>query len=335
MNERKVLLIDDEVSLQRSLALGLMQKGYQTEARENGMSGLLALESQKEGRDPYHYVVVDVRLPDFDGIKLLKVIKHNYPDLPVVVITGYGNETIAADAKSEKADGFLEKPFTAEELSRILSAIPAKKTAPAPVTQEDHEMVGERSVSAYVLLSFSSAADQTSIYQDLYFMDQMLYCDAIKGDFDLVLLLQANTLDEIKALVASRIQKLAGLQQALLMPVGQPKLSESVAGIIGAFDRAMGRDNQDAAAGNVNYGHSASSYVFLEIEKEKQEQVYSTLYVNDQVVSCDCVDGPFDIALLMQGASFAEIDRSIKTKIKPLDGVLRIKEMPIIKLFEM
>ena len=79
---------------------------------------LKALESIKKNQAPFQYVVVDLRLPDIDGIKLLKVIKFNYPELPVVVITGYGNETTEADAKSEKADAYLEKPFTAEELSR-------------------------------------------------------------------------------------------------------------------------------------------------------------------------------------------------------------------------
>jgi len=48
MNEKKVLLIDDEASLRRSLTLGLMQKGYETEPCENGMKGLKLLESFKK-----------------------------------------------------------------------------------------------------------------------------------------------------------------------------------------------------------------------------------------------------------------------------------------------
>jgi CheY-like chemotaxis protein len=336
MNEKKVLLIDDEASLQRSLALGLLQKGYATESCESGLCGLKALENIKKNQAPFHYVVVDLRLPDIDGIKLLKVIKFNYPELPVVVITGYGNETTEADARSEKADAYLEKPFTAEELSRILADIPQKTAAPAIVGKESAEPEGERSVSAYVLLNFSDAADLSAVYQDLYFMDQVLYCDAIKGDFDLALLLQAGNMADIRATVDNKIKKLAGVKEAVLLPVDSPQLPESVANIIGTFDKALGREkgNPDAS-NNANFWKSASSYVFLEIEKEKLEQIYPTLYINDQVVSCDCIAGKYDIVLLMQGTSFAEIDRNILAKIKPLDGVLRIKEMPIIKLFEM
>jgi ActR/RegA family two-component response regulator len=336
MNEKKVLLIDDETSLQRSLALGLLQKGYETEACESGMSGLKALEAIKKNQAPFQYVVVDVRLPDIDGIKLLKVIKFNYPELPVVVITGYGSDATAADAKSEKADAYLEKPFTAEELSQILADIPLKKAAPAPVEKESAEPGGERSVSAYILLNFADTADLSTVYQDLYFMDQVLYCDAIKGDFDLALLLQAGSMDEILATVENKIKKLQGVKEAVFLPVDLPKLPDSVASIIGTFDKALGREKGSPdAANNVNFSKSASSYVFLEIEKDKLEQIYPTLYINDQVVSCDCIAGKYDIVLLMQGASFAEIDRNILAKIKPLDGVLRIKEMPIIKLFEM
>lgn len=336
MNEKKVLLIDDETSLQRSLALGLLQKGYETETCESGLCGLKALGNIQGQRTPFRYVVVDLRLPDIDGIQLLKVIKFNYPDLPVVLITGYGNETTEANARTEKADAYLEKPFTAEELARIFEEIPLKKAEPAVAVEECPETAGERSVSAYVLLNFNETADLAQVYQDLYFMDQVLYCDAIKGDFDLALLLQAGSMADIRSMVDSKIKTIPGVQEAVFLPVSPPQLPESVANIIGTFDKALGRErgNPDAAT-NANFSRSASSYVFLEIEKDKLEQIYPTLYINDQVVSCESIAGKYDIVLLMQGSSFADIDRNILTKIKPLDGVLRIKEMPIIKLFEM
>lgn len=336
MKEKKVLLIDDEASLQRSLAIGLMQKGYETEACENGMSGLKALEAFKKNQTPLHYVVVDVRLPDIDGIKLLKVIKFNYPELPVVVITGYGSEATQADAKLEKADAYLEKPFTIDELTQILAELPQPDAAPLAAEKESAEPAGERAVSAYVLMNFADSADLSDAYQQLYFMDNVLYCDAIKGDYDLALLLQAGKMSEIHAVVDSKIKTLPGVKEIVFLPVEPPQLSGSVADIIGTVDKALGRDKENPdAANNANFARSASSYVFLEIEKEKLETVYPTLYINEQVVSCDCIKGKFDIVLLMQGASFSEIDRNILAKIKPLDGVLRIKETPIIKLFEM
>jgi CheY-like chemotaxis protein len=336
MNEKRVLLIDDEASLRRSLAMGLLQKGYETEPCENGMKGLQALEAFKENKTPPQYVVIDVRLPDIDGIKLLKVIKFTYPELPVVVITGYGNDATEADAKSEKADAYLEKPFTVDELTKIFAEIPQKTAAAAVAEKESAEPGGEKSVSAYVLLNFFDSANLAEVYQGMYFMDNVLYCDAIKGEFDMALLLQAAKLSDLHAIVDAKIKKLPGIKDICFLPVESPLLSESVNSIIGTVDKALGREKGNAEnTANANFWKSASSYVFLEIEKEKLESIYPTLYMNDQVVSCDNIKGKYDIVLLMQGASFAEIDRNIQNKIKPLDGVLRIKESPIIKLFEM
>lgn len=336
MNEKRVLLIDDEASLRRSLAMGLLQKGYETEPCESGMKGLQALEASRGKKISPNYVVIDVRLPDIDGLKLLKVIKFTYPELPVVVITGYGSETTEADARSEKADAYLEKPFTADELAKIFAEIPEKTAAAAVAEKESAEPGGEKSVSAYVLMNFSADANLSQVYQDMYFMDNVLYCDAIKGEFDMALLLQAAKLSDLHALVDDKIKKLPGVKDICFMPVETPLLSASANSIIGTVDKALGREKEDSAStNNANFWKSASSYVFLEIEREKLENIFPTLYMNDQVVSCDNIKGKYDIVLLMQGASFAEIDRNIQNKIKPLDGVLRIKESPIIKLFEM
>jgi DNA-binding Lrp family transcriptional regulator len=111
---------------------------------------------------------------------------------------------------------------------------------------------------------------------------------------------------------------------------------ENVHSIINSVDKALGRDK--AAVDDVSTGQIArkrvSSYVLLEIEKEKLEAIYPALYFNDQVVSCDYIVGKYDIILLMKGSSFSEIENTIRTKFKTLDGVLRIKEWPILTLFE-
>jgi hypothetical protein len=64
------------------------------------------------------------------------------------------------------------------------------------------------------------------------------------------------------------------------------------------------------------------------------EGIYPALYFNDQVVNCDYTDGRFNIVLLMKGTSFSEIENTIRSRFKTMEGVLRIKEYPIITLFE-
>ena len=330
--ERNVLLIDDEASLRRSVSIGLMQKGYHTEPCENGMKGLQTLEMFKKKSIPLECAVVDIRLPDIDGMKLLKVIKFNYPDTPVIIITGHGNEAIKEEAKAQKAEAYLEKPFTIEELTALLEEMPqtGAKEAEAPV----EKAVPAQVFSTYALVTVGKNADLMDVYRKLYFHEHVLYCDAIRGDHDLILLLQADTADGVNEAVDTQIKTLKGIEDVTLLTVESPVFGDNVTSIMGDIDKVLGKEkvaeNEAVAVGSKR----VSSYVLLEIEKEKLEAIYPALYFDDQVVQCDYTRGKYDVVLLMKGSSFSDIGNTIKNKIKPMDGVLRIKEWPIITLFE-
>jgi CheY-like chemotaxis protein len=330
--EKQVLLIDDEASLRRSVSLGLMQKGYQTEPCENGMKALQTLETFKKKNMPLGCAIVDIRLPDIDGIKLLKTIKANYPQLPVIIITGYGSETIAEEART--ADAYLEKPFTVEDLATVLEEM--KAPAAVPVEAPPREVpAAQESVSAYALVSLDNSANLLSTYRKLYYHENVLYCDAIRGDYELVLLLQAATLDRINEVVETQIRTMPGVAGVSMLPVNAPMFAENVINIMGSVDKALGRDKgEDMVTSNQTARTRVSSYVMLEVEKEKMEGIYPALYFNDQVVNCDCTEGRFNIVLLMKGTSYSEIENVIRSKFKTMEGVLRIKEYPIITLFE-
>jgi CheY-like chemotaxis protein len=333
--EKKVLLIDDEDSLRRSVAIGLMQKGYQTEPCENGMKALQTLERFRRNKMPLDYAIVDVRLPDIDGIKLLKVIKFNYPELPVIVITGFGGDAIAEEVKTEKADGYLEKPFSMEDLAKMLEEMPAIKVK---ATEETTTLSAApaQSVSAYALVSLDPSADLLKAYRKLYFQERVVYCDAIRGEHDLVMLFQGATQNDINATIEEQIKTVEGVAEVTLLPVDAPVFGENVVEIMGAVDKALGRDkDEDEAYTNQASQIRASSYVLMEIEKEKLDTIYPALYFNDQVVYCDCTRGKYDIVMLMKGSSFSQIESAIRNKFKSLDGVLRIKEWPIITLFDL
>jgi CheY-like chemotaxis protein len=332
--ERKVLLIDDEASLRRSVSIGLTQKGYQTEPCENGMKALQTLEMFKKKRMLFNCAIVDIRLPDIDGLKLLKVIKLNYPQLPVIIITGYGSEVVAEEAKT--ADAYLEKPFNIDDLAKMLDDLEAPEPEAAETESSlQRSAATEQSMSAYALVSLHNSADLLSIYRKLYFHPNVLYCDAIRGDYDIVLLLQAPTIDRIKEMAREELETLDGVSEVSVMAVDMPMFGENVTSIMGSVDKALGRDKEENVVPASQAARPAiSSYVMLEIEREKIEALYPALYFNDQVVNCDYTDGRFNIVLLMKGTTFSEIDGIIRNKFKPMNGVLRIKEYPIITLFE-
>jgi len=334
--EKNVLLIDDEAALRRHVSMGLMQQGYHTEPCENGMKGLETLDTLMKRKMAPECAIVDIRLPDIDGLKLLKVIKSCYPNLPVVMITGHGNDSIAQEAKNQKAEAYLEKPFEMEELTNIIASFAASTpAADSGVATPQVIPTPAQSTTAYALVNLESDANFLKVYRTLYFQENVVYCDAIRGDHDMVLLLQADTAEAIEAIVDKEIKIIPGIAEVSLLSVEVPTFGENVHSIIGAVDKALGRDKADE---NANTDQTArtrtSSYVMIEIEKEKLEAIYPALYFNDQVVYCDYTHGKYDIVLLMKGTSFSEIENTIRTKFKTLDGVLRIKEWPILTLFE-
>jgi CheY-like chemotaxis protein len=329
--EKNVLLIDDEASLRRHVTLGLMQQGYYTEPCENGMKGLETLNMFKTKNTPLDCAIVDVRLPDIDGIKLLKVIKLNYPQLPVIIITGHGDASVEEAVRAERADGYLEKPFTMEELTELLAQVPA----PAPLVAKKEATAPVQSYSAYALVTLDAKANILDAYRKLYFQENVLYCDAIRGDHDLMLLLQAESAEAIQDVITKKIKSVAGVTDVTLLNVDSPMFGENVVDIIGSVDKALGREKEGEVYSNQTARTRTSSYVLLEIEKEKLASIYPALYFDDQVVYCDCTRGKYDIVLLMKGTSFAEIGNTVKNKFKQMDGVLRVKEWPIITLLEM
>lgn len=324
------MLIDDEDSLRRTVGFGLMQRGYDAELCENGMRGLQTLESYRKKNMPLGCAIVDIRLPDIDGLKLLKVIRFNYPGLPVVIITGHGNEKIAQEAKA--ADGYLEKPFDMDDLAKLLEDIPEAK---AGEVQKTEESTPAQSFSAYALITLTADANLMEVYRRLYFSENTVYCDAVRGDCDLMVLVQGESPEKVALFIENEIKVIPGVAQVAALTVDAPVFAENVADILGSVDKALGPENEDEIYTNQTARVRASSYVTLEIEREKLQNIYPALYFNDNVVYSDCTKGKYDIVMLVKGTSFADIDNTIKTRIKPLDGVLRIKEWPILTLFDM
>jgi len=259
-----------------------------------------------------------------------------YPAVPVVLISGFGNDTLVEEARLENADGFLEKPFSVDDLTDLFSAISVKNgeaetTMPAapPVREE------LKTASTYAALKFDDDADMMEIYRDIYFHENVLYCNATKGDYDLIVLLQAESTQIVNQTVQNKILKIPCLREAAVMPVETPMLEAQISNLMATVERALGREpGGDVFENKLSSRGGANSYVLLEVEKEKLDTIYPTLYFNDHVVYCDYVKGKYDIVLLMKGTSFADIRDTIRAEIRPVDGILKIKESPIINFFE-
>jgi len=111
----KVLIIDDEEAMRDSCSLIILKEGLSVETAENGELGLKKIKESKPD-----VAFIDLKMPGISGLEVLEKLKEIDPTVIAVVITGYGTVESAVEAMKRGAYDFLQKPFTPEELRRIL-----------------------------------------------------------------------------------------------------------------------------------------------------------------------------------------------------------------------
>jgi two-component system KDP operon response regulator KdpE len=114
----KVLVVDDEPPIRKLLRLGLSTQGYDI---LDAPSGKVALELMAERPD---LVILDLGLPDIEGLELLRQIRQKNEGVPIVVLSSRGEEAAKVQALDLGADDYVTKPFGMEELlARIRAAL--------------------------------------------------------------------------------------------------------------------------------------------------------------------------------------------------------------------
>ena len=108
---KKILVIDDEQIIRTSCVRSLSPEGYEVKLASSGQEGLELLE-----KESFPLVLLDLKMPDMDGIEVLKKIKTGWPETKVVMITGYSTVETAVKTLKLGAFGYLEKPFTPDAL---------------------------------------------------------------------------------------------------------------------------------------------------------------------------------------------------------------------------
>jgi two-component system KDP operon response regulator KdpE len=114
----KVLVVDDEPPIRRLLRMGLGTQGYETIDAPNAKAALDLL-----GETP-DLVILDLGLPDMQGLELLRQIRMQREDLPIVVLSSRGDEAAKVEALDLGADDYVTKPFGMDELlARMRAAL--------------------------------------------------------------------------------------------------------------------------------------------------------------------------------------------------------------------
>ena len=130
----RILVVDDEPGMRRSLAISLKREGYEVEEAAGGTEALLRLE-----REIYDLVMTDLKMTPVGGLEVLAAAKKTAPRTEVIVMTAYGSIEAAVEAMRLGAFDFVGKPFQAEEiLVRVRNALEkARLTTEVRLLRED------------------------------------------------------------------------------------------------------------------------------------------------------------------------------------------------------
>jgi DNA-binding NtrC family response regulator len=123
MSKGSILVVDDESEIREGLELLLSNEGYGVSSAETGESGLA-----KIGEHPFDLLLLDVSLPDGNGLDLLREIRRRDPHLSVVLITAYGSIDMARAAFKGGALDFITKPWSNDELlAQVAQAVESRR----------------------------------------------------------------------------------------------------------------------------------------------------------------------------------------------------------------
>ena len=123
MNEKiKLLIVDDEPSLRTIMKDELMQKGFDVKDAESGEDALEILK-----KDRHQIVILDVRMPEMDGLEVLKRIRANNLADKVIMLTGVDELKIAKNSLALGANDFMTKPFQFRNLFACIERVMKEK----------------------------------------------------------------------------------------------------------------------------------------------------------------------------------------------------------------
>ncbi len=136
MSQIKMLIIDDEINITKTIAASFAKNGYFIQQCNDGNEGLKRLNEEK-----WDIAFLDIRLPGIDGMKILKQIYENQISVNVIMITAYGSVENAVQAMKYGAVDFVSKPLEPATLRNIVDKIISRQHLSEQSVIEYHEFI--------------------------------------------------------------------------------------------------------------------------------------------------------------------------------------------------
>ena len=136
MSRRNILVVDDELLIRDLLYDFFSEKNWIVSVSDSGSKALELLKTRR-----FDLALVDLKMPEIDGLSLIKSIKVRFPSLPIVIITAFPSFESAVDAIRLKVDDYITKPFNINKLYKtacdIIDNSKKEEDQPEVIPSED------------------------------------------------------------------------------------------------------------------------------------------------------------------------------------------------------
>jgi two-component system response regulator HydG len=126
-----ILIVDDDINICEALSLILRKRGWNIEVANTGKEAIKKAETTS-----FNVALLDIRLPDIEGTKLLKMLPKTTPKMIKIMVTGYPELRNAVDALNDGADAYLMKPVRPEDLLITIRAKLEEQQQAERITEE-------------------------------------------------------------------------------------------------------------------------------------------------------------------------------------------------------
>ncbi|MBN1771771.1 MAG: response regulator [Deltaproteobacteria bacterium] len=326
----RVLVVDREVAARRRLVAALGQVGLESGEAADGLAALYAVERQARAGAPFDVVVTQAALSDIDGIKLLALLKGRHPGLRVVVTAS--PETAAATAELVTrwgGDACVAHPVEPERLAAEVRDLAGSKGA-APARSAPAAQAAPAAPRAWVLVELDRAVEPAELRAALAGAPGVAVCDAVRDErFDLVLRLQGLAAGELEAWAKRELEGRAGVKSHESLATRAPQPPEELRGFLEGYVREHGADPEYRRVES-----RAAAYLVVDVHPPALADLYVRLYVLDEVLEIDAAADGRRLVLLLQGPDSAHLRRVVGERIRPLEGVARVRELKVVPFDE-
>ena len=127
----RILIVDDDENIRKVLSMNLLQLGYVVDTAATGEEAI-----SKSDVNFYNLAIIDVRLPDIEGTKLLTLLRETTPKMMKIILTGYPLLENTVEAINRGVDGYLTKPVSTERLLKKVAELLERQAKEKTFTEE-------------------------------------------------------------------------------------------------------------------------------------------------------------------------------------------------------